>query len=105
MEATERCRIWEEFKDRIKQRVVWMRRERDKENKIKSWMKSLEILLEKVNTQRDPRLQQLVELMEKKWSSEEKTLGTRNMARVVMPAKVPTWTNNMTLEMFKRQLE
>ena len=50
---------------------MWMKRERGKEKDMSSWTKSLEMLLEKVNTQRDPRLQQLVELMEKKWSSKE----------------------------------
>ena len=36
------------------------------------------------------------------WSSEVKTPGTRNMARVVKPAKVPTWTKDMKLETFER---
>ena len=42
--------------------------------------------------------------MEKKWTSEEKTPGMRNMARVVKLVKVPTWTKDMTLKMFEREL-
>ena len=63
---SEKCKIWEDFRDRIKPIVVWMKREKDKEKKMSSWTRSLERLVEKVNIQRDPGFQQLVELMEKK---------------------------------------
>ena len=104
-EASEKGNIWEDFRDRIKPIVVWMKRERDKEKEILSWTKSLKMLIEKVNTQRDPGMQQLVELMEKKWSNEEKTMSVRKMVRVVKQAKVPTWMKDMALEMLERQLD
>lgn len=75
-EAQEKYKILKEFRDRIKPIFVWMKRERDKEKKMSLWKKSLETLVEKVNTARDLELQQLVEIMEKKFLNEE----IRNMA-------------------------
>ena len=46
----------------------------------------------------------MVEILDSKWSEEDKA-KPRNMARVVKPAKVPTWTKDVTLEMFERQLD
>ena len=46
-------------------------------------------MTEKVNTSRDPGLERLVKMLEKKWSEEDKA-KLRNMTRVVKPAKVPT---------------
>ena len=49
----------------------------------------MEILIEKVNTARDPGLQQLVETLEKKKMCEEKDTGVKtNMVRVLKLAKV-----------------
>ena len=79
-EVLERCKISDVFRERIKPKVVWMKREKDKEKDMSSWTRSLETLVEKVNNQRDPGLQQLVELMDKKRSNEEKTTGVRNIA-------------------------
>ena len=49
----------------------------------------------------------LIETMEKKYSQEEKGIASRapNMAHVVKPAKVLTWTKDISLETFRRQLE
>ena len=49
----------------------------------------MEMLVEKINTPRGPGLQQLVEIMENKWSNKEKATGMRNMMRVMNLAKVP----------------
>ena len=94
--------IWKDYREKIKPIVVWMRREKDEEKETKAWIKSLEALTEKrnaSNASRYPDLERLVEMLEKKWPEEDKAeLG--NMARVVKPAKVPIWTNDMTLETF-----
>ena len=69
-----------------------MRREKDKEKETAAWTNGLETLAEKMNTSnasRDPGLERLVEIHEKKWSEEDKA-KLRSMARVVKPAKVPT---------------
>ena len=84
-----------------------MRREKDKEKETTAWTKSLEGLTEKMNASnasRDPGLERLMEMLEKKWSEEDKA-NPRSMAGVVKPVKVPTWTKDMTLETFERQLD
>ena len=45
--------------------VVWMTKERNREKEMMSWTKSLEALIEKVNTKRDPELVKLLKLIEK----------------------------------------
>ena len=51
-------------------------------------------------------LETLIETMEKKYSQEEKVIASRaaNIAHVVKPAKVPTWTKDMSVKTFWRQL-
>ena len=72
--------------------MVWIKRARNSEREQISWTKGLEVL---------------IETMGKKYSQEEKGIALRapNMAHVVKPAKVPTWTKDMSLETFRRQLE
>ena len=84
-----------------------MRRGKDKEKETLAWMNGLETSAEKMITlgaSRDPGLERLVEMLEKKWSEEDKA-KPRNMARVVKSTKVPTWTKDFTLETFVRQLD
>ena len=76
--------------------------EKYKEKEISPWTKSLE----KVYSARDPGLQKLVEILEKKWTGEDKdNIRQRNIAHVVKPANVPTWTNDMTLDTFVKQMD
>ena len=56
---------------------------------------------------RDAGIKSLLETMEKKWSQEEKSsslVKSTGIARVVKPAKVPTWTKSMSLDVYTRQL-
>ena len=50
-------------------------------------------------------LKSLVETLEKRYSLEDKGPMPPNMARVIKPAKVQTWMKDMSLEMFRRQIE
>ena len=52
-------------------------------------------------------MQILIETLENKNGQEEKNTASRvpNMAHVVKPAKVPTWTINVSLETFGKQLD
>ena len=52
-------------------------------------------------------LKYLIETLQKEYNQEgemAKSTRTPNMVKIVKPAKVPTWTRNMTLDTFKRQL-
>ena len=71
-----------------------------------AWTKGLETFAKKMNTlnaSRDLGLERLADILEKKWSEEDKA-KPRNMARVVKLAKVPMWRKDMILETFERQL-
>ena len=47
-----------------------------------------------------------MEILEKKWTGQDKdNIRPRNIAHGVKLAKVPTWTNDMTLETFVKQLD
>ena len=46
--------------------------------------------------------------MEKKWTKLEKEIPSvkpSRMAEVVKPAKIPSWTKSMSLEMYTRQIK
>ena len=93
MDHQEECKIWKEYRERIKPLVIWMKKEKNEEKETSVLTKSFEILCEKMNTMsasRDHGLERLVELFEKT-CLEEDIARPRTMARVVKPAKVPTW--------------
>ena len=61
--------IWKDYREKIIPIVVWMRREKDKEKETTAWTKSLEALTERMNASnvsRDPCIEKLVEMLEKK---------------------------------------
>ena len=85
----EECRIWKEYRDMIKPIVDGLKRR-----------KSLE--------DQQTGLNILTDTMEKKWSKEEKEsapiVKQSGVAKLVKPAKVPTWSKSMSLEVYTRQL-
>ena len=63
MDSLEIVIIWKDYQEKIKPILVWIRRENDKEKETTVWMKSLEVLTEKMNASkdsRDPGLERLV---------------------------------------------
>ena len=49
MDSLEIVIIWKDYQEKIKPILVWIRRENDKEKETTVWMKSLEVLTEKMN--------------------------------------------------------
>ena len=81
-------KVWSEYREMMKPIVVHIKRGQ----KEQSW---------------DSGIRSVIETMEKKWSQEEKvssSVKSSGMARVVKPAKVPTWTKSMGLDVYTRQL-
>ena len=74
----EECRIWKEYRVMIKPMVVYLKRRKSTENE---------------QSQLTRGVQDLIDLMERKWTKEEKEIPLvkySGMARVVKPAKVPS---------------
>ena len=96
--------MWKLNREKIMPMVVWMKRAVAEEKEKTGWTKSLQMMIDKMS-EKDDGMKSLIETFEKKLSQEEKGPRQPNMAKMIKPAKVPTWTKDMSLETFRRQIE
>ena len=95
-------KIWKDFQSRIKTVITMARTEIDKGKEGSLLLDGLKRLVVQISGQ---KLENMAKLVDSLKAKKEETAAEVRPARVTKPAKVPSWTRDLTLETYIKQVE
>ena len=95
-------KIWKDFQSQIKTVITMAKAEVDKGKEESLLLDGLKRLVTQISGQNSENMTKLVDSLK---TRKEETVSEVRTARVTKPAKVPSWTKDLTLETYVKQVE
>ena len=96
-------KIWKDFRSRIKTVITMAKADMSKEKEESLLLEGLKRLMNQIAGQNTDNMTKLVDSLKTKESKD--TVSKVRTARVTKPAKVPSWTKDIALETYIKQVE